>query len=146
MAAGVSGFLEGRDETLREVDEENRGWRDFVQAWQADFEETPVEARSLLKIARKHVPEAVEGKIPGSQVSQLGKALRAHRRRTIAGCKIVETSVRDDKSRERNGWVLKTPNRYWDVGTLGEESKISKNSRRFDTPRGPNIATNYLGN
>jgi len=50
------------------------------------------------------------------QLSRLGKALRLRLDRYIEGFRIVETSIEDSKSRERNVWPL-CP---WDIGTMGQ--------------------------
>lgn len=137
MSAGVSGFLEGRDKLLQEVDEENRGWSDFVLAWREKYGCEKMPSGHLLELALDFIPEVL-GDFPGSQGSQLGKALRAHRGRIIAGWKIVETTIKGDKGRNRNGWVLERPITPGDVGTMGEESKTSENSEHFDEAGHPN--------
>jgi putative DNA primase/helicase len=123
QAAKIPGFLEGREALREELDDDEKEWRHFVPAWYDEFGTRAVQTKDLLNLAEGNdlLISILGDGLPRSQLSRLGKALRSRRDTYIEGFRIVETSIEDSKSRERNAWQL----RPWDAGTMGRNHFLS---------------------
>jgi putative DNA primase/helicase len=127
QAAEIPGFLEGRMALREELDDDEKEWRRFVHVWRDTLGTRPVQTKELLDLARRNdlLINIFGDDFPRSQLSRLGKALSSRRDTYIEGFRVVEVSIKDSKSRERNAWQL-CP---WDIGTMGQRSSSSEDAR-----------------
>lgn len=85
---GIDGFLANIEEFYEIADTEGAIWRQFVAAWWDEYENRPVKAGDLLKIAQEIDLFDLKGSTERAQTTALGKALRRQKDRIFGEFRI----------------------------------------------------------
>jgi len=87
---GLTGFLDNTDEFYEAADSESGEWQAFINAWHAEFQGTPVEARQLMTLAvgQELVPFAYAARSEHAQKVRFGKSLSSLRDRKFGEFKV----------------------------------------------------------
>ena len=92
--AGVSGFLEDRDQFYQTTDQEGQQWSGFMELWWEEYGDSPVTTAELFELAdqRDLLGFVLYGKTERAQKTRLGKALAGMRDRRFGDLKLT-TSI-----------------------------------------------------
>ncbi len=102
-AAGIEGFLAGRELFADSGDTESAAFRTFINAWFDVFQSKPVTVNDLITLAKTHLALAEEDR---SSRTILGGMLGKRRDNVFGNYKLVAAPYTDDHGRSRSGWKL----------------------------------------